>query len=84
LIAAVPGPAGCGGVGEETGGLPVPSPPQADESSATASANNGARSLKHRNFGLKALLIRDIGDDMQDIFFVISGLLAVNAFRMLA
>jgi len=80
----MPGPAGCGGDGEETGGLPVPSPPQADERTATASANKGARPRNTRKVGMKALLIRDICDDMQDIFLVISSLLAVIVLRMLA
>ena len=83
-MAGVPGPVGCGGGGEETGGLPVPSPPQADESSAAASANRGARPRKTQYFGMKALLIRDICDDMQDKYLVMLTVLAVTAPSMLA
>ena len=79
-----PGPAGCGGDGEVTGALPEPSPPQADENIAAASANSGALPLKPQNFGVKTLLIEDIRDDIRDRFLSSLVCLAANAKRMLA
>jgi hypothetical protein len=51
---------------------------------AIASANSGALSLKAGKNRAKAREVRDIGDDTRDMLFVISGLLAVTAVRMLA
>ena len=48
-------------------------------------ALTGARGReKPKYFGMKALLIRDICDDIQDNFLVMRSLLAVNAPSMLA
>ena len=67
-----------------TGGLPVPSPPQADEINAIASANTGAATRKPGKKRAKAREVRDIDDDMRDMLFVITCLLAVTVVRMLA
>ena len=56
----------------------------ADESVAIASGNNGARSLKAGKSRAKARVVRDIDDDMRDMLFFITCLLAVTAVRMLA
>src|SRR6185369_6948661 len=66
-ISGLPGPVGCGGAGEVTGGLPEPSPPQADEKIAAVTANKPnprAEFAKEMKFK-----IRDIANDSQDSCF---------------
>jgi|SoiMethySBSTD1v2_1073268.scaffolds.fasta_scaffold1891249_2 hypothetical protein len=64
-IDGVPGPVGCGGGGEETGGLPEPSPPQPNEKTLAVIATN-ARQAAGRD-ELTKNKIRDIENDMRDM-----------------
>ena len=66
LITGLPGLVGCGGGGEETGGLPVlPPPPQADEKIAAVIANT--RNRRAEFVRLMKVEIGDIKNDMQDM-----------------
>jgi hypothetical protein len=85
LITGLPGPVGCGGGGEETGGLPVPPPPQADEKIAAVIATKPNQRAEFAQ--LMKVGIEDINDDMQDMNFVIACAISIACLsvgRMLA
>jgi hypothetical protein len=86
VITGLPGPAGCEGVGEETGGLPLlPSPPQADEKIAAVIANTPNQRAEFVR--LMKVEIKDMSDDSQDMIFVIANnllLACLTVGRMLA
>jgi hypothetical protein len=64
-IVGVPGPVGCGGGGEETGGLPEPPPPHADEKITAVNANNPNQRPECGR--LMKVEIKDMKKDMRDM-----------------